>query len=573
MTADGPTTRGIPLPALETSGPPTGGISIAALGAARSVDAGLPADRIVVGIGARRGVRIRDLRMAMSDGLVAAGARARDVIALVSVEAKQAEPALQELAEMLNVPLRTLSADRLAGQSVPNPSAAAEAAVGTPSVAEAAVLAFGGELMVPKHVSHGVTVAVGRLPTAASTRRAAPGRAKPAVEPTPSNNLDDLHFEDLRHHGDAEIAPGLIDLAVNVRPTPAWLRDRLRAAVDGLAAYPNSDQATAAVAARHGRPIEQVLLTAGGAEAFVLLARALAPHRAVVVHPQFTEPEAALNAAGHSVQRVVLEPPFILYPELVPDDADLVFVGNPTNPTSVLHPTGSLLALARPGRVLVVDEAFMDAVPGEPESLAGSPGRPAPEVPGLVVIRSLTKSWGLAGLRIGYLLGDPELLQVCRANQPLWAVGSIGLEAAIACSTPEALAEADQVARAGEAEREFLLNTLGELADIELGAPPQGPFVLLRVTGSDPVGVHQRLRDAGWAVRRADTFPGLAPGWLRIAVRDRTTSAAFAAALDRAVHPVASPSSSLPRSAGPPATIDLRDNAASQLRQQRQEPV
>ncbi|KZM73857.1 hypothetical protein AWN90_35555 [Nocardia terpenica] len=67
--------------------------------------------------------------------------------------------------------------------------------------------------------------------------------------------------------------------------------------------------------------------------------------------------------------RVVLPPPYELEPGLVPEDADLVVVGNPTNPTSVLHPAATIRALRRPGRLLVVDEAFADAVPGEVESL------------------------------------------------------------------------------------------------------------------------------------------------------------------------------------------------------------
>jgi histidinol-phosphate aminotransferase len=127
------------------------------------------------------------------------------------------------------------------------------------------------------------------------------------------------------------------------------------------------------VAARHGRPSAEVLLTAGAAEAFVLLAWALRPARAVVVHPQFTKPEAALRAAGHQVERVLLRPEdgFRLDPAAVPHEADLVVVGNPTNPTSVLHP--DLDRLARPGRVLVVDEAFMDAVSGEPGRLRRRP--------------------------------------------------------------------------------------------------------------------------------------------------------------------------------------------------------
>ncbi|MGW6509174.1 aminotransferase class I/II-fold pyridoxal phosphate-dependent enzyme, partial [Streptomyces niveus] len=176
---------------------------------------------------------------------------------------------------------------------------------------------------------------------------------------------------DLRHHGDAEVRDDgaeLTDLAVNIRPgtPPDWLRERIAASLTGLAAYPDGRAARAAVAARHGLPEEHVLLTAGVAEAFVLLARALPARRPVVVHPQFTEPEAALLDAGRPVRRVLLDPGtgFRLDPAAlaaVPEDADLVVIGNPTNPTSVLHPAAALRQLARPGRTLVVDEAFMDA--------------------------------------------------------------------------------------------------------------------------------------------------------------------------------------------------------------------
>mgnify|MGYP002133024893 CR=1 FL=1 len=149
-----------------------------------------------------------------------------------------------------------------------------------------------------------------------------------------------------------------------------------------------------------------VLPTSGGAEAFTLIARAIAGRRPLVVHPQFTEPESALRRAGRVPDQHVLSAPdgFLLHPERVPADADLVFVGNPTNPTGVLHPRSSLESLRAPGRVLVVDEAFMDAIVGEPDSLI------SPDLEGVLVIRSLTKTWGLAGLRAGYVVGDPALL-------------------------------------------------------------------------------------------------------------------------------------------------------------------
>lgn len=335
---------------------------------------------------------------------------------------------------------------------------------------------------------------------------------------------------DLGHHGDAEATPGLVDLAVNVRraPMPDWLADPLVAALGGLAAYPDPAPARAAVAARHRRPPEEVLLTAGAAEGFVLIARALRDaRRPVVVHPQFTEPEAALRAAGHAVRRVLLDPAedFHLDPARVPADADLVIVGNPTNPTSVLHPGGALAELARPGRVLVVDEAFADTtmapgVEGEPESLAARR-----DLPGLVVVRSLTKTWGLAGLRVGYLLGEAALLDRLAAAQPLWAVSTPALAAATACAAPAAVAAERAIAAELAADREHLVARLATLPGVRVAGRPASAFVLVHRPGADQV--RQRLRERGWAVRRGDTFPGLGPDWLRIAVRDPATTDAF----------------------------------------------
>ncbi|MFD5098221.1 Rv2231c family pyridoxal phosphate-dependent protein CobC [Streptomyces albidochromogenes] len=350
---------------------------------------------------------------------------------------------------------------------------------------------------------------------------------------TPTETGPDAPAHDLRHHGDAEVREGdLTDLAVNVRAgtPPAWLKARIAASLDTLAAYPDGRAARAAVAERHGLPVERVLLTAGAAEAFVLLARALAVRRPVVVHPQFTEPEAALRDAGHDVGRVLLreEDGFRLGRGDVPEDADLVVVGNPTNPTSVLHPADVLAALARPGRTLVVDEAFMDAVPGEPQALAGRT-----DVPGLVVLRSLTKTWGLAGLRVGYVLAAPEVIGALERAQPLWPVSSPALTAAEACVGPAALAEAARAAHRVAADRAHLLAGLAEFEEVRVVAGAEGPFVLVRMERADEVRV--RLRGLGFAVRRGDTFPGLGPRWLRLAVRDRATTGRFLQALDQAL--------------------------------------
>ncbi|MEJ8277896.1 Rv2231c family pyridoxal phosphate-dependent protein CobC [Pseudonocardia spirodelae] len=340
---------------------------------------------------------------------------------------------------------------------------------------------------------------------------------------------------DLRHHGDVDAADGLVDFAVNVigDGPPPWLRERLVATLDGLGRYPRADhdaRARAAVAARHGRDPAEVLPLAGSAEGFALLP-ALRPRLAAVVHPGFTEPEAALRSGGVPVVRVLTDAAagHALDPAAVPEEADLVVVGNPTNPTGVLHPAADLRALARPGRVLLVDEAFADAVPGEPESLAGDPGPP-----GLLVFRSLTKTWALAGLRAGYALGDPALLARLGAPRPPWPVSTPALEAIIACSEPAAVSAADQKARELAAHRVSMTTALAAVEGVAVVSGP-APYLLLHLPDGTGEPVRRLLREAGIAVRRGDTFPGLGPDHVRVAVRPPETARRLVEALDDAL--------------------------------------
>ncbi len=246
---------------------------------------------------------------------------------------------------------------------------------------------------------------------------------------------------------------------------PAWLRGRLDRAVDGLGEHPDPAAAVRAVARRHERDEADVLLTAGASEGLLLLERVLRPERAVAVD------------AHHELFPPVAD---------VPDEADLVLVGSPDAAGRVTEVEG----LCRPGRTVVVDEAYGDAVPG---SLGGRT-----DVPGLVVVRSLSRMWGLAGLRVGYLLAVPDLVRELRDEQQPWPVSTLALTALETCMGRGPVRAAEKATQEG---RERLAAALGGLG-LEVVPGSQAPYLLCTgvpavredlPNGVRPVGGHWRV--------------------------------------------------------------------------------
>lgn len=142
---------------------------------------------LVVGVGASRGAPVAEVLGLVRDTLRAAGLSAASVAELATVDTRAGEPGIVGAAERLGVPLVTYPAGELAGVEVPNPSDAPLATVGTPSVAEAAALVRGGELLVPKRKSAAdparATCAVASRGPRASEAAAATDAAR-ATEPT-----------------------------------------------------------------------------------------------------------------------------------------------------------------------------------------------------------------------------------------------------------------------------------------------------------------------------------------------------------------------------------------------------
>ncbi len=333
----------------------------------------------------------------------------------------------------------------------------------------------------------------------------------------------------LRRHGDRDVRPGDADHAVNVVAggPPPWLHAALHAALDADAQrYPREDAAVAALAHLHGRDADEIVPTNGAAEALWLLGPALRPALAACVHPAFTEAEAALHAHGVPVVRVHRdgERGFALDPGAVPEAADLVIVGHPASPSGTLDPAAALLALRRPGRTVVVDEAFMDLVPGQPGSLVRD------RLHDVVVVRSLTKALAVPGLRAGYAVAPAALAQRLRAVRPPWSANVLALAALTAAAAhPHELAA---IAERVDAERADLVSRLQAVDGVRLW-PGAANYVLIAV--ADGPRTVAALRAQAIAVRPAASFPGLSAGHIRVTARDPEQNAKLVAALADAV--------------------------------------
>ncbi|MDO9409496.1 aminotransferase class I/II-fold pyridoxal phosphate-dependent enzyme, partial [Patulibacter sp.] len=395
-------------------------------------------------------------------------------------------------------------------------------------------------------------VASGAVPPAAvavgvdATTAAAIGAGESADHPAPLRESLPVP-PGARMHGDRMVPEGMLDFAVNVvaGDPPGWARQAMNGGLDAAGRYPDDRPAAAALAERHGRVPEGVLPLGGAVEGFWRLALAVRPRRAAVVVPGFTEAEAALRTVGAEIVRVPRKPEqgWMLDPEAVPEDCDMVVVGRPENPTGVLDHRETILRLRRPGRTLLIDEAFADFVPREdplrdPEGPSGPPAggaladeRPSDAGPGdLVVLRSLTKVLSVPGVRCGYLLGDPDLVDRVRDAGAPWSCSTPALELLRAyAGRPEAC---DRIAARTAAHRGDLLARLRQLAGVQVW-DGSANFVLLRAPADiDVVG---GLHGHGIAVRPCTTFAGLDDRYVRIAVRTPALHAQLTTALARVI--------------------------------------
>ena len=311
----------------------------------------------------------------------------------------------------------------------------------------------------------------------------------------------------------------IVKLASNENPLgmSEAARTAAAAALEDLARYPdgNGFELKAALSARLGVGLDQIVLGNGSNDILELAARALLEPGASAVYAQyaFAVYPLATNATGARGIEVAARDyghDLDAMAAAITPDTRIVFIANPNNPTGTFLPGAAIEAfLARvPADVLVVlDEAYTEYLDAEQryDSIAW-----IARFPNLLVSRTFSKAYGLAGLRVGYGVGHPAVVDLLnRVRQP-FNVSSVALAAATA-----ALGDEDFLASSAELNRSGMRQFTDAFADLGLEwIASAGNFVAVRV--GDAAAVNRALLRQGVIVRPVAGY-GM-PEWLRISI-------------------------------------------------------
>lgn len=311
----------------------------------------------------------------------------------------------------------------------------------------------------------------------------------------------------------------------------------LQTAAGEIWRYPDPECAALkeALGAYLGVPATWLVPGNGTAELINLLVPALGIKRAVVPAPTFAEYALSVAAWGGTVQHLYLKGGDFAFPwEELPAalaGADALFLCQPNNPTGRLLAPGELerlaAATARAGAYLVVDEAFLDFLP---DAAALTALNLLPRWGHLVVLRSLTKFFALAGLRLGVLVALPPLQRKMLSLLPPWNVNSLAQAAGVAAVADEEYIRESR--RVVATERAYLAAALASLPGVRV-VPGVANFLLLDIsgTGFSSAALAARLAEERVLVRDTANFPGLGDGFIRVAVRLRAENARLLGAL------------------------------------------
>ena len=332
----------------------------------------------------------------------------------------------------------------------------------------------------------------------------------------------------------------IVKLASNENPLgmPESARQAMLAAASDLGRYPDANgfELKAAIAAKFSVPADWITLGNGSNDILELAAHAFLQPGESAVYSQYSFAVYAL--ATHAVGARAIVVPARDYGHdvegmlsAITANTRLVFIANPNNPTGTFLDAATMAAFLKrvPERVVVVlDEAYNEYL--EPLHRFDSTSW-VRQHPNLLLSRTLSKAYGLAGLRVGFGLAQPELTDLLNRIRQPFNTNSLAQAAAIAALGDQAFLE-----KSYQVNRDGLKQLQSGFAALGLRyVPSSGNFVLVHVGKAGEV--YESLLRQGVIVRPVGGY-GL-PEWLRISVGLREENDRLLAALAKAVQPVA----------------------------------
>lgn len=348
-------------------------------------------------------------------------------------------------------------------------------------------------------------------------------------------------------HGGQYKKNGINDFSVNIPQIPfdSSYQALLTQTICKLYDYPEIDGETArdAVSNYLNWPSENIVLGNGATDLIYLIARAYRFKRAMIMEPTFTEYRRALMQSGsemisyhlnrhglnESLQETHAED-FGFF-EADPKDVartinqyecDALYVCNPNNPTGTFFNSDFFEEILKnvntASFTLVIDESFIEFTNQEVhhESMNRLMKRY-----NVLVIRSMTKTFSVPGLRIGYVFGDKNAVDPIAKLRDPWAVNRFALE-----SIPYFLNNKMHLKKLQawcEKEKYYLMNQLSGLKDITVYQATAN-FILIHLSNKQPTKWHEALIQKGFYLRTCLDFIGLDESYFRIAVKDRVSS-------------------------------------------------
>ena len=328
-----------------------------------------------------------------------------------------------------------------------------------------------------------------------------------------------------------------IDYSANINPlgVPLGLKESIISSLDKLTHYPDIEcRALREAISRYiDVSIDSIIIGNGAIEIIFLLFEVLKPKKVLIPAPTFCEYAQAASRFGAQVCHFELkeEDGFkINVDDLIREmgeDIDALFLCNPNNPTSTLISREELHLLIEYAKIknkyIIIDEAFIELTEG---ANANSVVDYVATNPNVFVIRAFTKLFAIPGLRLGYGIGSPALINKLWERKLPWSVNSLAM--CIETFLPISEEYLGKTAQWINEEKLWFYNELSKLEDIKVFTP-ESIFILIKLLDDRLTSgsLKEAMASKGILIRDASNFEFLNNKFIRVAIKDREKNLYF----------------------------------------------